>query len=192
MGYALPSTSLSWPGSSGAFGAGPEVSGAGPTTPRASAEAAWAAAEISHGAWFKLGAEEVGFTHGLQSMACRHAQYAVTGAAFHHLPQMSDTPVLETVIHNAVVIARIKPHQKGHIMDMLTVRGLYQMYLCWARYIGKAVTCLWHPLLPCVCFDAESLLPFASNSVVRLRTLAILSCYKDVCLTSVCSTILLC
>ena len=75
-----------------------------------------------------LGAEEVGLTHALQTMACGHAQCAVTGAAFEQLLQMPDLTALETVMRNAVVFARMKPYQKGQVMDLLSVRGLHQMH----------------------------------------------------------------
>ena len=95
-----------------------------------------------------VGAEEVGLTHALQSMACGHARCAVTGTAFHHLLQMSDLSILETVMHNAVVFARMKPHQKGQMIDLLSVRGLHQMHLGCARYIQVRCILLCLLLLP--------------------------------------------
>lgn len=82
-----------------------------------------------------LGAEGVGLRHALQSMACGHARCAITGAAFQHLLQLSDLTLLETVLRNAVVFARMKPHQKGQVLDLLSVRGLHQMHQGRARYI---------------------------------------------------------
>ena len=87
--------------------------------------------ELSHGQLrvvMGLGAEEIGLTHALQTMACGHAQCAVTGAAFEQLLQMSNLTVLETVMRNVVVFARMKPHHKGQVMDLLSVRGLHQMH----------------------------------------------------------------
>ena len=82
-----------------------------------------------------LGGEEVGLRHAMQSMASGHSCCAITGSAFAHLLQMSDLSILETVMHSAVVFARMKPHQKGQMIDLLSVRGLHQMHLGCARYI---------------------------------------------------------
>ena len=84
-------------------------------------------------------AEDVGLTHALQTMACGHAQCAVTGAAFEHLLQTSDLSVLETVMRNVVVLARMKPHQKGQVMDLLSVRGLHQMHEGRPRHIQASL-----------------------------------------------------
>ena len=53
------------------------------------------------------------------------AQCCVTGAAFEHMLQLGDQALLETVMRNVVVFSRMKPHQKGHVMDLLGSRGLH-------------------------------------------------------------------
>ncbi len=58
------------------------------------------------------------------AIAAGHLQCAVTGAAFAHLLQHAPVLVIETVMRNAVVFARMRPHQKGQVMDLLASRGL--------------------------------------------------------------------
>ena len=55
------------------------------------------------------------------------AQCCVTGPAFEHLLQLGDLPLLETVMRNVVVFSRMKPQQKGQVMDLLSTRGLHQV-----------------------------------------------------------------
>ena len=55
------------------------------------------------------------------------AQCCVTGPALEHMLQLGDASLLETVMRNAVVFSRMKPHQKGQIMELLSSRGLYQV-----------------------------------------------------------------
>lgn len=54
-------------------------------------------------------------------------QCCVTGPAFEHLLQLGNASLLETVMRNVVVFSRMKPHQKGQIMDLLGSQGLHQM-----------------------------------------------------------------
>lgn len=68
-------------------------------------------------------------------MAAGQAQCAVTGDAFHQLLQGSDLSILEAVMRNVVVFARMKPNQKGQVMDLLSVRGLHQMHQGRPRHI---------------------------------------------------------
>ena len=63
------------------------------------------------------------------------ARCAVTGDAFDYLLQCEDLSALEAVMRNAVVFARMKPQQKGQVMDLLTIRGLYQMHKGQVRHI---------------------------------------------------------
>lgn len=49
----------------------------------------------------------------------------MTGAAFEHLLQLGDQALLETVMRSVVVFSRMKPHQKGQVMDLLGTRGLH-------------------------------------------------------------------
>lgn len=71
----------------------------------------------------------------LAALAEGQARCAVTGDAFEHLLQCEDLSALETVMRNAVVFARMKPHQKGQVMDLLNIRGLYQMHKGQVRHI---------------------------------------------------------
>lgn len=42
--------------------------------------------------------------------------------------QQEDLSVVETVMRNVTVFARMRPGQKGQVMDLLGTRGLQQMY----------------------------------------------------------------
>ena len=64
----------------------------------------------------------------LKAVAEGQLQCAVTGDAFQLLLQLPYEPALDVVLHNAAVYARMKPHQKGQLMDLLSVRGLYQLH----------------------------------------------------------------
>ena len=63
----------------------------------------------------------------LTALAEGHMQCAVTGEAFQLLLQLPDVSALDAVMRNVVVFARMKPHQKGQVMNLLNARGLYQM-----------------------------------------------------------------
>ena len=54
-------------------------------------------------------------------------QCAVTGDAFDHMLQLEEVSLLESVMRNAVVFARMKPHQKGQVMDLLGSTGMHQI-----------------------------------------------------------------
>ncbi len=55
-------------------------------------------------------------------------QCAVTGSAFQHLLQHGDLSVLDVVLRNAAVFARMQPHQKGQVVDLLSFRGLHHSF----------------------------------------------------------------
>lgn len=63
----------------------------------------------------------------LQSVAQGQAQCCVTGPAFAHLLRQEDLSMLEIVMHNVVVFARMQSHQKGQVMELFGARGLHQM-----------------------------------------------------------------
>ena len=63
----------------------------------------------------------------LNSVAQGQAQCCVTGPAFAHLLQQEDLSMLEIVMHNVVVFARMQSHQKGQVMELFGARGLHQM-----------------------------------------------------------------
>ena len=52
-------------------------------------------------------------------------QCCVTGPAFQHMLQLADASVLETVMANVSVFARMRSQQKGQVMDLLGSRGLH-------------------------------------------------------------------
>ena len=62
--------------------------------------------------------ERVSFMQG-------EAQCCMTGAAFEHMLQLGDRSLLETVMCNVVVFSRMKPHQKGQVMELLGSKGLH-------------------------------------------------------------------
>lgn len=65
----------------------------------------------------------------LNGLAEGQLQCALTGDAFKHMLRQCDLSVMETVMRNTVVFARMKPHQKGQVMDLLGSRGLHQVNL---------------------------------------------------------------
>ena len=67
-------------------------------------------------------------------------QCCVTGPAFEHLLQLGDLSLLETVMRNVVVFSRMKPHQKGQVMDLLGTRGLHHSSLGQQQYLPVRCT----------------------------------------------------
>lgn len=76
----------------------------------------------------------------LTALAEGQARCAVTGDAFEHLLQCGDLSMLEAVMRNVVVFARMRSYQKGQVMDLLTIRGLYQMHMGQVRHIQVSST----------------------------------------------------
>lgn len=72
--------------------------------------------------------QEVEQPQALIALAEGNMQCAVTGDSFEQLLQQSDLSVLDLVMRNVVVFARMKPYQKGQVMDLLGRRGIYQMF----------------------------------------------------------------
>lgn len=83
-------------------------------------------------------------TRALTSIAEGEAQCAITGAAFEHLLQQEDLAVLQAVLQNAVVFARMRPHQKAQVMSLLGAAGLHQVFQGRHRHIP--VRALMNPL----------------------------------------------
>lgn len=79
--------------------------------------------------------QELEQSQAVASLAEGRAQCAVTGAAFDVLLQQHDLSLLETIMCNVVVFARMQPHQKGEVMDLVTKRGIHQMTPTGSRYI---------------------------------------------------------
>ena len=71
---------------------------------------------------------EVNGMQALSALAEGHMQWAVTGDALQLLLQLPDVSVLNAVMRNVVVFARMKPFQKGQVMNLLNARGLHQMH----------------------------------------------------------------
>ena len=63
----------------------------------------------------------------IKALAEGQLQCAVTGDAFDHMLQLGEVSLLESVMRNAVVFARMKPHQKGQVMDLLGSTGIHQL-----------------------------------------------------------------
>ncbi len=78
---------------------------------------------------------EVGSNEAITAMVSGQVQCAVTGSAFDHILHISDVSVLETMMRSVLVFARMKPHQKGEVMDLLSVRGLHQMHQGHPRHL---------------------------------------------------------
>lgn len=76
----------------------------------------------------------------LTALAEGQARCAVTGDAFEHLLHCDDLFTLQTIMRNVVVFARMQSHQKGQVMDLLTIRGLYQMHKGQVRHIEVSHT----------------------------------------------------
>ena len=74
-------------------------------------------------------------SQAITSLAEGRAQCAVTGAAFELLLQQQDLSILEVVMRSVSVFARMQPHQKGQVMDLVTMRGIHQMASSGSRYI---------------------------------------------------------
>ena len=74
----------------------------------------------------------------------------MTGTAFEHMLQQADLSVVETVMRNVVVFARMRSHQKGQVMDLLGNRGLHHMYNGQQRHIPVTPSSyadnVWHVL----------------------------------------------
>ncbi len=71
----------------------------------------------------------------LKSVAQGQAQCCVTGPAFAHLLKQEDLSILDIVMHNVVVFARMQSHQKGQVMELFGARGLHQMLDVQPRHI---------------------------------------------------------
>ncbi len=84
----------------------------------------------------------------LQSIAQGQAQCCVTGQAFDHMLQHAEPAALvQTVMQNAMVFARMHSHQKGQVMELLSSRGLHQIVDGQKRHVP--VSCLSLPYAAC-------------------------------------------
>ena len=100
------------------------------------------------GLTFRTTAETLGplsASEALAALAQGQLRCAVTGDAFEHLLQYPDLSVLETVLCSAVVFSRMQPHQKGQVMDLLSSRGIHQMFEGRPRHIQVCFQCCTSP-----------------------------------------------
>ena len=74
-------------------------------------------------------------SQALAALAAGQMQCAVTGDALESLLQQRDLSSLETVMSNAVVFSRMQPHLKGQVMDLLSTRGMHQLFDGQPRFI---------------------------------------------------------
>ena len=107
------------------------------------------------------GQETLQASEALHALAEGQLQCAVTGEALEHLLQQHDLSVLETVMRNALVFSRMKPHQKGQVMDLLGMSGIHQMFQGHARYIPVGASRMFAPsnIIVCPCCQHCLLFP---------------------------------
>ena len=94
------------------------------------------------------GQETVEVPEALQALAEGQLQCVVTGNALESLLQHHDLSILETVMRNVIVFSRMKPHQKGQVLDLLGMAGIHQFFHGHARYIPVRSSC--HTTCCCV------------------------------------------
>lgn len=72
------------------------------------------------------------------------AQCCVTGAAFEHMLQQTDSTLIQTVMTSVAVFARMRSQQKGQVMDLLGARGIDQNLQGQQRHINvsQCLCCL--------------------------------------------------
>ncbi len=101
--------------------------------------------------------QEVEAKKAITTMVEGQQRCAVTGDAFELLLQLPDQSVLEAVMQNVVVFARMKPHQKGQVMSLLNTRGIYQMHAGKQRHIQVHTptwtTSVTHTYMDHLCHD---------------------------------------
>ncbi len=97
----------------------------------------------------------------VNALAEGQMQCAVTGDALEALLQQHDPSLLETVLRNAVVFSRMKPHQKGQVMDLLGVNGINQLINGRLRYI---------PVRPLSCISSNHFVWFMRIACLRSTT----------------------
>ena len=95
----------------------------------------------------------------LSALAEGQLQCAVTGDALEHMLQLRDPSLLEAVMRNAVVFARMKPHQKGQVMDLLGTAGLDELFDGQHRHIEVCRGLLCRHALPILLDSTLDLCP---------------------------------
>ena len=81
------------------------------------------------------GVGSMGAAEALASLAEGRMQCAVTGGAFERLLRFGDLTMVETVMRSAVVFSRMRPVQKGQVVDLLGSRGIHQLFDRQPRHI---------------------------------------------------------
>ena len=86
--------------------------------------------QLCHGLRVTLEGRETAYhdedaLQALTSIAQGRAQCCVTGPAFAHMLGQTDRSVLDMVLQNVVVFARMQSQQKGQVMELLGARGLH-------------------------------------------------------------------
>ena len=110
-------------------------------------------------------------------------QCAVTGDAFDHMLQLGDVSLLESVMRNAVVFARMKPHQKGQVMDLLGSTGIHQICDGQAQRVQVRLSFKQPACLQSANFErGQASLNAASRSTCRRTT----QCCCNYCCISLC------
>ena len=107
----------------------------------------------------------------VNALAEGQMQCAVTGDALEALLQQHDLSLLETVLRNAVVFSRMKPHQKGQVMDLLGINGIHQLINGRLRYI---------PVRPLLCISSKHFTSFTRTACLR-STITCLHWSDEVC-----------
>ena len=121
----------------------------------------------------------------LSALAEGQLQCAVTGDALEHMLQLQDTSLLEAVIRNAVVFARMKPHQKGQVMDLLGTAGLYQLLDGQHRRIEVCTA------TPC-CHALPTLLDLTLDLCPLYHVCCVVLCCAVLCCAVMCCVALCC
>lgn len=107
--------------------------------------------QLCHGLRVTLEGKQTAY-HGedalqaLTSVAQGCAQCCVTGPAFAQMLGRADHSVLDMVLQNVVVFARMQPQQKGQVMELLGARGLHLVLDGQQHHIQVAACNLCLPL----------------------------------------------
>ena len=81
------------------------------------------------------GGGSMGAKEALVGLAEGCMQCAVTGDAFGRLLQFGELSVVETIMRGAVVFSRMQPFHKGQVVDLLSTRGIHQLFDGQPRHI---------------------------------------------------------
>ena len=81
------------------------------------------------------------------------AQCCMTGAAFEHMLQLGDQSLLEIVMHNVVVLSRMKSEQKGQVMALLGSKGLQHVHGGQQQHIAVSTTVWLNTYSPACSFE---------------------------------------